>query len=162
MTRRDRPLYVEACLRRLLREAGDITQGNLAADLGCDRSLLSKQFSGDRTLPASELDVWCTNLDSVEPLALVAERIGDGYRVVPMDEPASVVSLERGSFRLLGAVGTYAANFEKALGDDVLDEQDRAQLRANLLAARSCIDALLASLPAEDASRQIRSVGDRR
>jgi len=143
----DRDAYVTRACERRLREVAEVIQEDLAAALGCDRSLISHRLHLRRPIPADELEVWCDVLDTVEPLRAIARRLG--HDVVPLARPAAALTIERGGWDLLRNVGAFGALLGGALEDGSLDDAERAQLRAALVAVRAVVEGLLARLGGE-------------
>lgn len=136
-----RPKHVERCLQRLYRKLPGCTQDDLGAALGRDRSYIARQLAGQYSVPASELDVWCDVLDSLEPLNIIAERLG--YRVVPHERAAPAATVERATFGLLAEVGRYGAQLSDALADGNIDDEERGELHQALKGVRVLVEELL-------------------
>ena len=137
--------FVQRILAREYAGLPDARQEDLAAQLDCDRSLISHQLHLRRPLDVSVLHIWCDFLGSVESVRAIARRVG--HDVVPLERRAAPITLERGGWELLAAAGTFGRRLGQALEDGRLDDMERAQLRAGLRAVREVVEGLLARIP---------------
>lgn len=151
MTARRSDPYVTRIFARAYREASEVKQADLARALDRDRSGIAHILSGRHVLPADELDVWCDHL-STEALDAIAHRLG--MRLVPLDREAAPVTLERGGWSLLAAVSAFGSRLGIALEDGHLDDDERAQLRWQLVATREIVEGLLSRIPDQAGPRK--------
>lgn len=144
MTARKSDPYVTRIFARAYREASEVRQADLARALDRDRSGIAHILSGRHVLPADELDVWCDHLGT-EALDAIEDRLG--RRASPLERDAAPVTLERGGWSLLAAVSAFGSRLGEALEDGRLDDDERTQLRRQLVAAREIVEGLLAKIP---------------
>lgn len=136
--------YVIGVIRRRFRELPAVVQDDLAQATGRDRSGIAHILAERHHLPADELDVWCDVLDTIEPLESIARRLG--YRLVPLDRPASEATVERWSWALMRQVGEYGRELGTALVDGLLDEGERERLERMLAQLSEVVEGLRARL----------------
>ncbi len=150
-----KPRFVEAVLRRLVDGATGITHDSLEAALGltpgCGQvsrmlrpanSVTGREYR----VAASDLVVWCTELDTIEPLDAIAQRVG--ARVIRDDiEPAANVA--EGVMTSMTEVADVVREFQASMVDERLDAAERRRLIAEADEAIEALTALRAALVAE-------------
>lgn len=137
-----RDAYVTRILARCWRELPEARQDDLAAQLGCDRSLVAHQLGERRKISVDDLEVWCDFLGTIEPLRAVARRLG--HDVVPQPARPSPARLEHGGWELLARAGAFGAELGHALEDGAIDADEQARLAQQLRALRETVEGLLA------------------
>lgn len=122
----------------------NLAQADLAAAANCDRTLVAKIVSGDRTLSVDDAFAWSAH-PAIGWAALSAKLERYGQRIVPVEAPADPAELVPASLTLSVQVTTLARNLA-VMSADGIDARERDQLAAELDVVEATVAAMRARL----------------